>query len=127
GHTLFLAARYAEAIAAYEEGARRDPRKTPPDLPAGDGAVRGRRRGRCGARPVAGGEPRRGRRTGGSLARGLGDRARARDRPAAAAGAAGVRRAPRSRNRQIRVRFPPWVPPTPHHSVAASDRPWSVS
>ncbi|HJZ74898.1 MAG TPA: hypothetical protein VKE51_24340 [Vicinamibacterales bacterium] len=32
GHTLFLAARYAEAIAAYEEGARRDPRKTPQQI-----------------------------------------------------------------------------------------------
>jgi tetratricopeptide (TPR) repeat protein len=29
GHTLFLAGRYVEAIAAYEEGVRRDPQKTP--------------------------------------------------------------------------------------------------
>lgn len=29
GHTLFLAARYGEAIAAYEEGAHRDPHKNP--------------------------------------------------------------------------------------------------
>jgi tetratricopeptide (TPR) repeat protein len=29
GHTLFLAARYGEAVAAYEEGARQDPRKNP--------------------------------------------------------------------------------------------------
>src|SRR5262249_6977095 len=29
GHTLFLAGRYGEAIAAYEEGVRRDPRQTP--------------------------------------------------------------------------------------------------
>jgi len=29
GHTLFLAQQYAEAIAAYEEGMRRDPQKTP--------------------------------------------------------------------------------------------------
>jgi tetratricopeptide (TPR) repeat protein len=29
GHTLFLAARYGEAVAAYEEGARRDPHKNP--------------------------------------------------------------------------------------------------
>jgi tetratricopeptide (TPR) repeat protein len=29
GHTLFLAGRYREAVAAYEEGARRDPHKNP--------------------------------------------------------------------------------------------------
>ena len=29
GHTLFLAGRYREAVAAYEEGALRDPRKNP--------------------------------------------------------------------------------------------------
>ena len=29
GHTLFLAARYDEAVAAYDEGARRDPHKNP--------------------------------------------------------------------------------------------------
>jgi tetratricopeptide (TPR) repeat protein len=29
GHTLFLAARYGEAVAAYEEGSRRDPHKNP--------------------------------------------------------------------------------------------------
>jgi tetratricopeptide (TPR) repeat protein len=29
GHTLFLAGRYTDAIAAYEEGVRRDPQKTP--------------------------------------------------------------------------------------------------
>ena len=29
GHTLFLAGRYGEAVAAYEEGARRDPHKNP--------------------------------------------------------------------------------------------------
>jgi tetratricopeptide (TPR) repeat protein len=48
GHTLFLAARYDEAVAAYDEGARRDPHKNPQQacrlamsrVAAGDG-VRG--------------------------------------------------------------------------------------